>query len=60
MHCTLIQGSTHRCLCGKYVTETILYENDGEEVVDLEGRKAGGMEISQNTLSIENVYVIRA
>lgn len=36
-----------------------IHENDGEEDVDLEGRKTGGMEISQSTLSIENVHTIR-
>lgn len=62
MRFTLIQGNIHRCLTeyGKYVTECMLYENDGEEVIDLEGRKTGGTEISRNTLSIENVYAIRA
>lgn len=28
--------------------------------MELEGRKTGGKGISQNTLSIENMYVIRA
>lgn len=45
---------------GKYVIKGMFYENDGEEIADLEGRKTGGKEISQNTLSLENMYVIRA
>lgn len=43
------------CEYERYVIQCMFYENDEEEVVDLEGRKTGGMEISQNTLSIENV-----
>lgn len=45
---------------GKYVTEYMFYENDEEEIMDLEGRKTGGKQISQNILSVENVYAIRA
>lgn len=43
--------SEHR----KYVIKYMFYENNGEEVVDLEGKKAGGSKISWNALSIENV-----
>lgn len=36
---------------GKYVIKGMFYENEGEEIVDLEGRKTGGKEISQNTFN---------
>lgn len=44
---------------GKYVIKGMFYENDGEEIEDVEWRKTGG-KISQNTFSLENMYVIRA
>lgn len=56
--CTLYSDTTEcsqMCEYERYVIQCMFYENDEEEVVDLEQRKTGGREISQNTLSIENV-----
>lgn len=43
------------CEYGKYVIKRMFYENDEEEGMASEGRKAGGREVSQNNFSIENV-----
>lgn len=41
---------------GNYVIKYMFYENNGEEIVDLEGKKkTEGSKISWNVLSIENI-----
>lgn len=40
---------------GKHLIKYMFYENDGEEAMELEGRKTGGKEISQNNRSVGNM-----
>ena len=40
---------------GKTVIKYMFHENDEQVLMDLEGSKTGGREVSRNTFSIENM-----